>query len=123
MKENNLLAELAAYLFAHSDTKTGRTPSERELAEQFSVSRGQIREALAILEAMRRNSVDIPSLARQHERLAEQYRLGGVVMRELLDKVVAPVRPTETRPESETLLMLRAADFPEPNDGWRASQG
>ncbi|MGI6852482.1 FadR/GntR family transcriptional regulator [Mesorhizobium sp. 1B3] len=53
MKENNLLAELAAYLFAHSDTKTGRTPSERELAEQFSVSRGQIREALAILEAMR----------------------------------------------------------------------
>src|SRR5690606_36983716 len=28
-------------------------PSERELAEHFSVSRGQIREALAILEAMR----------------------------------------------------------------------
>ncbi|HLS54605.1 MAG TPA: FadR/GntR family transcriptional regulator [Zeimonas sp.] len=53
MKENNLLAELAAYLFAHSDSRTGRTPSERELAEHFSVSRGQIREALAILEAMR----------------------------------------------------------------------
>lgn len=53
MKENNLLAELAAHLFAHSNTKTGRTPSERELAEHFSVSRGQIREALAILEAMR----------------------------------------------------------------------
>jgi DNA-binding FadR family transcriptional regulator len=53
MKENNLLAELAAYLFAHSNEKTGRTPSERELAEHFAVSRGQIREALAILEAMR----------------------------------------------------------------------
>jgi DNA-binding FadR family transcriptional regulator len=53
MKDKNLLAELAAYLFAHSDSETGRTPSERELAEHFSVSRGQIREALAILEAMR----------------------------------------------------------------------
>ncbi len=53
MKENSLLAELAAYLFSCSDTESGRTPSERELAEYFSVSRGQIREALAILEAMR----------------------------------------------------------------------
>lgn len=53
MKENNLLAELAAFLFARSNAQTNRTPSERELAEHFSVSRGQIREALAILEAMR----------------------------------------------------------------------
>ena len=53
MKENTLLAELAAYLFSHADSESGRTPSERELAEHFSVSRGQIREALAILEAMR----------------------------------------------------------------------
>jgi DNA-binding FadR family transcriptional regulator len=53
MKENNLLAELAAFLFARSNAETSRTPSERELAEHFSVSRGQIRESLAILEAMR----------------------------------------------------------------------
>ncbi len=53
MKENGLLPELAAYLYTHSDPEKGRTPSERELAEHFSVSRGQIREALAILEAMR----------------------------------------------------------------------
>ena len=53
MKDKNLLAELAAYLFAHCDSESGRTPSERELAEHFAVSRGQIREALAILEAMR----------------------------------------------------------------------
>ena len=53
MKENNLLAELASYLFSQADPETGRTPSERELAEHFSVSRGQIRETLAILEAMR----------------------------------------------------------------------
>jgi len=53
MSEKNLLAELASHLFSFSDKQTGRTPSERELAEHFGVSRGQIREALAILEAMR----------------------------------------------------------------------
>lgn len=53
MKENDLLAELAAFLFERSDEATSRTPSERELAEHFAVSRGQIREALAILESMR----------------------------------------------------------------------
>lgn len=53
MRENAILADLAAYLFTCSNRENGRTPSERELAEHFSVSRGQIREALAILEAMR----------------------------------------------------------------------
>jgi DNA-binding FadR family transcriptional regulator len=53
MKENNLLPDLAAYLYAQSKTDHGRLPSERELAEHFAVSRGQIREVLAILEAMR----------------------------------------------------------------------
>jgi DNA-binding FadR family transcriptional regulator len=52
MKENSLLSDLAAYLFSKSSSN-GRTPSERELAEHFVVSRGQLREALAILEAMR----------------------------------------------------------------------
>lgn len=50
--DNSLLSELAAYLYSCSDDKSGRMPSERELAEHFSVSRGQLREALAILEAM-----------------------------------------------------------------------
>ena len=53
MSDKNLLPDLAAYLYASSDAASGRAPSERELAEHFTVSRGQIREALAILEAMR----------------------------------------------------------------------
>src|SRR5690606_35868893 len=53
MKENNLLPDLAAFLYAQSQASNGRLPSERELADHFSVSRGQIREALAVLEAMR----------------------------------------------------------------------
>lgn len=52
MKENNILSDLAAHLFSNS-SDNGRTPSERELAEHFGISRGQLREALAILEAMR----------------------------------------------------------------------
>jgi DNA-binding FadR family transcriptional regulator len=53
MADNTLLSDLAAFLFASSDPAEGRTPSERELAEHFGVSRGQIRESLAVLEAMR----------------------------------------------------------------------
>lgn len=53
MKENNLLPDLAAFLYQQSKAQNGRLPSERELADHFAVSRGQIREALAILEAMR----------------------------------------------------------------------
>jgi DNA-binding FadR family transcriptional regulator len=53
MKENNLLPDLAAFLYAQAKADGGRLPSERELAEHFGVSRGQIREVLAILEAMR----------------------------------------------------------------------
>ncbi len=53
MSEKNLLPDLAAYLYATSSADSGRAPSERELAEHFNVSRGQIRETLAILEAMR----------------------------------------------------------------------
>lgn len=50
---DEFLPRLAAHLFTQSDKESGRTPSERELAEFFAVSRGQLREALAILEAMR----------------------------------------------------------------------
>ena len=53
MAEKDLLPQLAAYLIAESDAESNRTPSERELADHFGVSRGQIREGLAILEAMR----------------------------------------------------------------------
>jgi DNA-binding FadR family transcriptional regulator len=53
MKENNLLPDLAAFLYKASERSNGRLPSERELADHFGVSRGQIREVLAVLEAMR----------------------------------------------------------------------
>ena len=53
MSEKNLLPDLAAHLYATSKEENGRAPSERELAEHFEVSRGAIRETLAVLEAMR----------------------------------------------------------------------
>ncbi len=50
--DNGLLPTLAAHLYAVAKTTGGKAPSERGLAEHFAVSRGQVREALAILEAM-----------------------------------------------------------------------
>tara|TARA_R110002073_G_scaffold306442_5_gene475733 strand:- start:449 stop:1147 length:699 start_codon:yes stop_codon:yes gene_type:complete len=52
MQENEFLPTLASHLIAVADAISGKAPSERELAEHFTVSRGQVREALAILEAM-----------------------------------------------------------------------
>lgn len=53
MSDETLLSDLASHLYATSAEESGRTPSERELAEHFGVSRGRIRETLAVLEAMR----------------------------------------------------------------------
>ena len=80
------LAELAAYLFSRSDAETSRTPSERELAEHFSVSRGQIRESLAILVAKQpgaQDTFDTESLlgaalsGRQEYAAAEPFLVRG----------------------------------------------
>ncbi len=51
-QENTLLPTLAAYIVAAAKGAGGKAPSERELAEHFSISRGQVRESLAILESM-----------------------------------------------------------------------
>jgi GntR family transcriptional regulator, transcriptional repressor for pyruvate dehydrogenase complex len=45
----NLVAHIVTVARAHGD----KAPSERELAEHFNVSRGQVRESLAILDAMK----------------------------------------------------------------------
>lgn len=52
MQQEEFLPKLAAYLMDAARKNDGKAPSERDLAEYFSVSRGQVREALAILEAM-----------------------------------------------------------------------
>ncbi|MDW4498928.1 FCD domain-containing protein [Sulfitobacter sp. D35] len=52
LKEQEFLPAIAAYLLSAARQNGGKAPSERDLAEHFSVSRGQVREALAILEAI-----------------------------------------------------------------------
>jgi GntR family transcriptional repressor for pyruvate dehydrogenase complex len=52
MQQTDFLPKLATYLIAVAESNAGKAPSERELAEHFTVSRGQVRESLAILEAM-----------------------------------------------------------------------
>jgi DNA-binding FadR family transcriptional regulator len=50
---NSLVARLVPFLQLRQYERGERVPSERELAERFAVSRGQIREALSYLEALR----------------------------------------------------------------------
>ncbi|MCX7558382.1 FadR/GntR family transcriptional regulator [Sulfitobacter sp. F26204] len=52
MQQTDFLPKLATYLIGVAESNAGKAPSERELAEHFTVSRGQVRESLAILEAM-----------------------------------------------------------------------
>lgn len=50
--ESDFLPNLVAHIVAVASGNAGKAPSERELAEHFAVSRGQVRESLAILEAL-----------------------------------------------------------------------
>ncbi len=52
MQQTDFLPKLATHLISVAEDNAGKAPSERELAEHFTVSRGQVRESLAILEAM-----------------------------------------------------------------------
>ena len=52
MQQEEFLPSLAAHLIGSARGRGGKAPSERDLAEHFAVSRGQVREALAILQAM-----------------------------------------------------------------------
>ena len=50
--ESEFLPGLVAYIVETASANGDKAPSERELAEHFAVSRGQVRESLAILEAL-----------------------------------------------------------------------
>ena len=50
--ESEFLPGLVAYIVETATANGDKAPSERELAEHFAVSRGQVRESLAILEAL-----------------------------------------------------------------------
>jgi len=52
MQQQDFLPTMTAHLLDSARANDGKAPSERHLADHFSVSRGQVREALAILEAM-----------------------------------------------------------------------
>jgi DNA-binding FadR family transcriptional regulator len=52
-EQKDLVSQLVLFLHLRRYEPGERVPSERELAERFHVSRGQIREALSFLEALR----------------------------------------------------------------------
>jgi DNA-binding FadR family transcriptional regulator len=50
--DKSFLSTLVAHIVTFARANGDKAPSERELAEHFAVSRGQVRESLSILEAM-----------------------------------------------------------------------
>jgi hypothetical protein len=68
----------------------------------------------ALLEAFRRNLVDVRSMWQQYERLGGDLRLGGETIFDAINRFVPPRRPTESIPESRVLLHLRDQGIPEP---------
>ena len=52
MQQEEFLPAITSHLIETARANDGKAPSERDLAEKFQVSRGLVREALAILEAM-----------------------------------------------------------------------
>jgi DNA-binding FadR family transcriptional regulator len=79
---NTLVARLIPFLLLRRYEPGERVPSERELAERFKVSRGQIREALSYLEALRmierraKSGIYMASEAASVEALALCAQLG-----------------------------------------------
>jgi DNA-binding FadR family transcriptional regulator len=79
---NALIARLVPFLQLRRYEPGERIPSERELAERFGVSRGQIREALSYLEALRvierraKSGVYMANEAASVETLASFVQIG-----------------------------------------------
>jgi hypothetical protein len=68
----------------------------------------------ALLEAVRRNLVDVASVWRECERVGGETRLGGEAMMNALQRFVPPARQPETTAETLVLQTLRANGVPEP---------
>ncbi len=82
------------------------------LVERRLLEKAVLRHAL--LEAVRRDLVDVASVWREHERLGGTWRLGGAVMLDALQRFVPPLRKTESSPESLVLQMVRDHGLPDP---------
>ncbi len=94
-------------------TRTARTICDLAcLVEQRILERQTLE--LALMEAVRRELVDVGSVWAEHERLGGTFRLGGAPMLSVLRAFVPPVRSTESVGESKMLLILREQHFPEP---------
>jgi hypothetical protein len=81
------------------------------------VARGELRPStldLALQDALRRDLVDVPRVWREWERIGGVLRPGGRVVEALLNHFIPPMRKTDSTPELQLLMLLRAAGLPEP---------
>jgi len=114
MHESFFLTDLdVTYLHGIPVTRPARVICDLGLL----VQRGEMRASelvLALQDALRRDLVDVRRVWREWERLGGAFRPGGLVIQELLESFVPPIRKTDSTPEVKLLMLLRAAGLPEP---------
>jgi hypothetical protein len=94
-------------------TRAARTLCDLAGLVELRVMERQILDH-ALLEATRRQLVDVRSVWRTQERLGGDVRLGGKVIIDALQSFVPPVRSPETSAETLLLQLIRQHGFPEP---------
>jgi DNA-binding FadR family transcriptional regulator len=120
-ERNALVSRLVPFLLMRRYEPGERVPSERELAERFGVSRGQIREALSFLEALRfierraKSGVYMANEEGSVETLAQFAQLGipldgedvrqSVEMRKIHE--IAAIRLAGERRSDENITRMR----------------
>ena len=118
----DLISRLVPFLIQRGYDWGERVPSERELAERFAVSRGQVREALSYLEALRlierraKSGIYMSSEGPSLEALAMIAQFGlqltpehvtqSVEMRRIFE--TAAVKLAATRATPDNVLRLEA---------------
>ena len=117
----DLVGRLVPFLMLRRYEPGERVPSERDLAERFQVSRGQIREALAYLEALRiierraKSGIYMAGEPASVEALALYAQLGVQISAEEIHQSVemrriheiAAIRMASERATPENLARLR----------------
>ncbi len=119
---DDLVSRLVPFLVQRGYERGERVPSERELAERFSVSRGQVREALSYLEALKlierraKSGIFMSSIGPSLEALAMLAQFGlqltpedvrqSVEMRRIFE--VAAIKLAAERADAENFERLDA---------------
>lgn len=121
-EQQRLLAHIVNFLLERQYAPEERVPSERELAVRFDVSRGQVREALSALEALRvverrpKSGIYMTNGSASIEALSLFAQIGVPLSRREVEQIVevrsihevAAIRLAAVRRTEEDIASMRA---------------